>query len=111
MKASDEISDFELSDFHVNFVKPVISDLIGEIENAFGIPEHQLEFSAINPQAMPSYIIALKKFGEQQIKSLACFYGSSSLISHGKKSVKPIVNATSLEAPFDIFKITVAAKR
>ena len=73
MKASDEISDFELSDFHAKFVKPVISDLIGEIENAFDIPEHQLEFSAIDPQAMPSYIIALKKFGEQEIKSLACF--------------------------------------
>ena len=40
-----------------------------------------------------------------------CFYGSSSLISHGKKSVKPIVNATSLEAQFDIFKKIVAAKR
>ena len=41
---------------------------------------------------MPSDVIALEKFGEQEIKSLACFYGSSSLISHEKKSVKPIVN-------------------
>ena len=62
-----------------------------------------LGFSAIDPQAMPSDFIALEKFGEQEIKSLACFYGSSSLISRGKKSVKPIVNATSLEAQFDIF--------
>ena len=29
---------------------------------------------------------------------------SSSLIFHGKKSVKPIINATSLEAQFDSFK-------
>ena len=47
----------------MNFVKPVISDLIGEIENAFEIPEQLLEFSAIDPQAMPSYVIVLKKFG------------------------------------------------
>ena len=96
-------ADFELSDIHANFVKPVISNLIGEIENAFDIPEPLLGFSAIYPQAMPSDVIALEKFGEQEIKSLAWFYGSSSLISHGKKSVKPIVNATSLEAQFDIF--------
>ena len=76
---------YELSDFHANFVKPVISDLIGEIENAFDIPEHLLGFSAIDPQAMPSDFIASEKFGEQEIKSLACFYGSSSLISRGKK--------------------------
>ena len=83
------------------FLKPVISDLIGEIENAFDIPEHMLGFSAIS--AMPSNVIALEKFGEQDIKSVTCFYGSSSLISHGKKSVEPIVNATSLEVQFDIF--------
>ena len=29
---------------------------------------------------------------------------SSSLIFHGKKSVKSIINATSLEAQFDSFK-------
>ena len=57
---------------------------------------------AIDPQAMPSDVIALEKFGEQEIKSLACFYGSISLISRGKKSVKPIANVTSLEAQFDI---------
>ena len=95
-------AEFEQSDFHVNLVKPVISDLIGEIENAFDIPEHLLEFSATVPQTMPSDVIALEKFGEQEIKSLACFYGSISLISRGKKSVKPIANATSLEAQFDI---------
>ena len=53
--------------------------------------------------------IARKSSGgryKKQIKSLTCFYGSSSLISHGKKSVKPIVNATSLEAQIDIFKNT-----
>ena len=97
-------ADFELSDFHMNFVKPVISDLIGEIENAFDYPEHLLGFSAIDRQAMTSDIIASEKFGEQEIKSLACFYGSSSLISHWKKYIKPIVNATSLEG-------IVAAKR
>ena len=95
-------AEFELSDFHVNLVKPVISDLIGEIENAFDIPEHLLEFSATVPQTMPSDVIALEKFGEQEIKSLACFYGSISLISRRKKSVKPIANVTSLEAQFDI---------
>ena len=95
-------AEFELSDFHVNLVKPVISDLIGEIENAFDIPEHLLEFSATVPQTMPSDVIALEKFGEQELKSLACFYGSISLISRGKKSVKPIANVTSLEAQFDI---------
>ena len=89
--------------FTWTFLKPVISDLIGEIEHAFDIPEHLLGFSAIDPQAMPSDVIALEKFGQQEIKSLACFYGSSSLISDGKKSVEPIVNATSLEAQFDIF--------
>ena len=70
-----------------------------------------LGFSAIDPQAVPSDVIALKKFGEQEIKSLACFSGSSSLISNGKKSVKPIVNATSLEVQFDIFKKIFTAKR
>ena len=95
-------AEFELSDFHVNLVKPVISGLIGEIENAFDIPEHLLEFSATVPQTMPSDVIALEKFGEQEIKSLACFYGSISLISRGKKSVKPIANVTSLEAQFDV---------
>ena len=64
-------ADFELSDFHANFVKPVISNLIGEIENAFDIPETLLGFSAIYPQAMPSDVIPLEKFGEQEIKSLA----------------------------------------
>ena len=104
-------ADFELSDFHANFVKPVISDLTGEIENAFDIPEHLLMFLATDPQVMLSYVIALEKFGEQEMKCLACFYGSSSLISHGKKSIKPIVNATSLEAQFDLFKKIVATKR
>ena len=52
--------------------------------------------------------IALEKFGEQEVKSLACFYGSSSLISHWKTS---IVNATSLEAQSDIFKKIVVAKK
>ena len=85
---------YELSDFHANFVKPVNSDLIGEIENAFDIPEHLLGFSTIDPQAMPSDFIALEKFGEQEIKSLACFYGSSSLISRGKKS--PILTTGTL---------------
>ena len=46
-------ADFELSDFHANFVKPVISDLIGEIEYAFDIAEHLLGILAIDPQAMP----------------------------------------------------------
>ena len=74
-------ADFELSDFHTDFVKPVISDLISETEHAFGIPERLLGFSAIDPQAMLSDVIALEKFREQEIKSLACFYNSSSLIS------------------------------
>ena len=91
----------------MSFVKPVISDLIGERENAFDIPEHLLgcsaiDLQAIDLQAMPSDVKALEKFGEQEIKSLACFYGSSSLISRGKKSVNPIVNATSLEAQFEL---------
>ena len=47
----------------MNFVKPVISDLTGEIENAFDIPEQLLGFSAIDPQAIPSDVIALKKVG------------------------------------------------
>ena len=51
-------AEFELSDFHANFVKPVISDLFGKTENAFDIPEHLLGFSAIDPQAMPSDVIA-----------------------------------------------------
>ena len=49
-------ADFELSDFLANFVKPVISNLISEIENAFDIPEHLLGILAIDPQlwlAMP----------------------------------------------------------
>ena len=104
-------TDFELTGFHVNYVKPVISDLMSETVNIFGIPEHLLGFSAICPQAAPSDVIALEKFGEQEIKSLAWFYGSSSLIFHGKKFVKPIANATSLQAQFDIFKKFVAAKR
>ena len=104
-------AEYELSDFHANFVKPVISNLISEIENAFYIPEHLFGFSAIDPQAVPSDVIALEKFGEQEIKSLACFCGSSSLISHGKKSVKLPVNATSLEAQFDIFKENCCRKK
>ena len=60
---------------------------------------------------MPSDVIPLEKFGEQEIKGLACFYGSSSLISSGKRSIKTIVNVTSLEAQFDIFKKLAAAKR
>ena len=96
-------AEFELRDFHANFVKPVISNLISEIENACDVPEHLLGFLVIDPQAMPSNVIVLEKFGEQEIRSLACFYGSSSLISCGKKSVKTIVNGTSLEAQFDIF--------
>ena len=67
-------------------LKPVNSNLIGEIGHAFDIPEHLLGFFTIDPQAMPSDVIALEKFGQQEIKSLACFYGSSSLISDGKKS-------------------------
>ena len=47
-------AEFELSDF----VKPVISDLIGKTENAFDIAENLLGFSAIDPQAMPSDVIA-----------------------------------------------------
>ena len=61
-------ADFELSDFDVNFVKPVTSDLIGEIENAFDIPEHLLGFLAIDSQATLSDVITLEKFGEQEIK-------------------------------------------
>ena len=37
-------ADFELSDFHANFFKPVISDLIWEIENAFDIQSTCLGF-------------------------------------------------------------------
>ena len=107
----DGYAEFELSDFHANFVKPVISDLIGETENAFDIPEHLLGFLVIDPQATPNNVIALEKFGEQEIKHLACFYGLSSLISWGKKYVKPTINATSLEAQFHICKKIVAAKR
>ena len=72
---------------------------------------HLLGFSAIDPQAMPRDIIALEKFEDQEIKSLASFYGSSSLISRGRNSVKPIANASSLEAQFDSFQKIVAAKR
>ena len=97
-------TDFELTGFHANYAKPVISDIMSETVNIFGIPEHLLGFSAIYPQAAPSDVIALEKFGEQEIKSLAWFYGSSSLIFHGKKFVKPIANATSLQAQFDILK-------
>ena len=49
------------------------------------IPEHLPGFWAIDSEAMPSNVMTLEKFGEQEIKNLACFYGSSSLISHGKK--------------------------
>ena len=104
-------ADCNLIDFHANFIKVVISDLIGEKENAFDIPEHLLGFLAIDPWAMPSDAIALEKFRKQEIKSLVCFYSSSSLISHGKKSVKPIVNATSLEAQLAILKKFFATKR
>ena len=55
-------TEFELSDYQANFVKPVISDLISKIENAFDISKHLLGFSAINPQTMPSDVIALEKF-------------------------------------------------
>ena len=60
---------FELSDFHANFVKPVISGLIAEIENAFDIPEHLLGFSVIDPRAMLRDVIT---FGEQEITNSAC---------------------------------------
>ena len=43
-----------LSDFHANFIKPVISELIDQIENSFGISEYLLGFSTIDPQDMPS---------------------------------------------------------
>ena len=104
-------ADCNLIDFHANFIKIVISDLIGEKENAFDFPEDLLGFLAIDPRAMPSDAIALEKFRKQEIKSLACFYSSSSLISHGKKSIKPIVNATSLEAQLAILKKFFATKR
>ena len=61
-------ADFELSVFDANFVKPVTSDLIGEIKNAFDIPEHLLGFLAIDSQATLSDVITLEKFGEQEIK-------------------------------------------
>ena len=60
---------FESSDFHTNFVKPVISGLIAEIENAFDIPEHLLGFSVIDPQAMLRDVIT---FREQEITNSAC---------------------------------------
>ena len=47
---------------------------------------------------MPGDVIILEKFGGQEI-------------SCAKKSVKPLVNATSLEAQFNIFRKIVAAKR
>ena len=53
-------ADFELSDFDANFVKPVTSDLIGEIENAFDIPEHLLGFLAIYSKAVLSDVITLE---------------------------------------------------
>ena len=66
-------ADFELSDFHANFVKPVISDLIGEIEYAFDIAEHLLGILAIDCQAMPIDVITLEKFGEQVNKKFSMF--------------------------------------
>ena len=60
-----------LSDFHVNFIKPVISELIDQIENAFGIPERLLEFSAIDPQAMPSN--SLRKIRKAENKKVIMF--------------------------------------
>ena len=74
------------------------------MENAFDTPEHLLGFSLIDPQVMCSDIIASERFGEQK-------FNSSSLISHGKKSVKPVVNATSLEVQYEIFKKIAATKR
>ena len=65
---------------------------------------HLLGFSAIDAQAMPRDVIASEKFGEKEIKSLASFHGSSSLISRGRNSVKPIANASSLELSLIVFK-------
>ena len=53
-------AEFKLSDFQANFVKPVISNLISEIENAFDIPEDLLGFLAVDPQTITANATSLE---------------------------------------------------
>ena len=45
--------EFDETSFRDKVIKPFITKLIEEIEVAFDIPEHLMEFTAIDPTAMP----------------------------------------------------------
>lgn len=44
--------DFNVDDFTSSFIKPMISDLITEINLAFDVPEHLKGFAILDPQKL-----------------------------------------------------------
>ena len=56
--------EFDETSFRDKVIKPFITKLIEEIEVAFDIPEHLMEFTAMDPTVMPAQEEALANYGQ-----------------------------------------------
>ena len=70
--------EFDMENFQQTTIKPFLSSLTEEIENAFDIPHHLTVFTVLDPNSIPSTVDELNEFGGDGIESLAHFYGRTS---------------------------------
>ena len=71
--------DFDVESFIGSFVRPVIADLVTEINLAFDIPQHLKGFAVLDPQTVPEDVALLDAYGKEDIECLAAYYGSPSV--------------------------------
>ena len=104
-------ADFGVEAFTNSFIRPVIKDLINEINVAFDVPQHLTGFVALDPEELPRDATLLEAYGTEEIEKLSLYYGAPSVTANGAKSFPPQIDGTALVVQYSIFKKFVFAKR
>ena len=103
--------NFDVESFIQSFIKPVLTDLLKEIDGAFDVPEHLKGFVVFDPDSIPRDASRLEKYGDEDIKCLSLYYGSPSVTRDGQESFAPIVDGKALIEEYKTFKTFLFKKR
>ena len=94
-----------MEDFQQTTIKPFLSSLIEEIENAFDIPHYLKGFTVLNPHSIPLTVGELNEFSGDGIESLPHFYSRTS------NENPAVIDPDALPPQYQAYKMFVLKKR
>ena len=97
--------EFDMDNFQQTTIKPFLSSLIDEIENAFDIPHHLKGFTVLNPNSIPLTVDELNEFSGDGIEYLPYFYSRTS------NENPAVIDPDALPPQYQAYKIFVLKKR